>query len=261
MANKKKMKRDFFVLLGLFIAAWIFLTYYDPDDSDSVEEEQETISDVKIDEENPEQLELTVELISTLRYKDIDNDNSDIVKVLDEVERVVKNNGIDFKLYLDNSNEVNLYSLPSNLVVITRGLLKTVDSAEQLVALVCHGVGHLVYNHNIEELENSLKIAVVYSDMGSAFDEAHIVLNKNKYSSDMESEAEKYAIDLMKNIWVSPSVLGEYYASLYKNIENVPKFLGAHTNSNERIKILNSAGKNDQKISFTFNWDEVKESL
>ena len=260
MANKKKMKRDFFVLLGLFIAAWIFLTVYDPDNEGN-EEEIDEITEVQKVEPTSQQKDLKRELISTLRYKDIENDNSDIVKLLDEVENKISSAELDFELYLDNSSQVNLYSLPSDMIVITRGMLKTIDSAEQLYAIICHGVGHLKYHHNIDELESSLKIAIIHSEMGSAVDEAREVLDKNKYTSEMGIEAEKYAINLMRDIGVNPSVLADYYASLYKNIESVPEFLGAHSGANERIKMLNDARKSDNQLTYSFDWDEVKKKL
>lgn len=260
MANKKKMKRDFFVLLGLFIAAWIFLTVYDPDDEGS-EDEIDEISEVQKVEPTKQQKDLKKELISTLRYKDIENDNSDIVKLLDEVENKISSSELDFELYLDNSSQVNLYSLPSDMIVITRGMLRTIDSPEQLYAIICHGLGHLKYNHNIDELESSLNIAVIHSEMGSAVDEARDVLDKNKYTNEMGIEAEKYAVDLMIELGINPSVLADYYTSLYKNIESVPELLGAHTGANDRIKILNDAQKSDKQLTHSFDWDEVKKKL
>ena len=260
MANKKKMKRDFFVLLGLFIAAWVFLTVYDPDNEGDKEEIDE-ISEVQEIETDTSQEDLRSELISTLRYKDIVNDNSDIVKVIDEVENKISSAGLDFELYLDNGSQVNLYSLPSNMIVITRGMLKTIANSEQLFAIVCHGVGHLKYRHNIDELESSLKIAVIHSEMGSAVDEAREVLRNNKYTIEMGIEAEKYAISLMRDIGVNPSVLADYYSSLYKNIELVPEFLGAHSGTNDRITLLNEAEKSEKQITYSFDWAEVKKKL
>lgn len=261
MANKQRMKRDFFVLAGLFIAAWVFLAVWDPNDDDEENEENNPASIKEIEEPPRESKDLSQELISTLRYKHISNDNSDIVKALSEIENKLSINDVDFELYMDNSQEINLFSLPSNMIVISRGLLKKVDNAEQLAALVCHGIGHLKYNHSIAELENSLKIAVIHSDMGSAFDEAHTSLNNHRYSVEMELEAEVYAIELMNEKGISPKALSNFYSKLYKQADGVPNFLHTHKGADGRIKSLNDATESSTKISFSFDWDEVKKKL
>ncbi len=255
------MKRDFFVLAGLFIAAWVFLAVWDPNDEGDDSEEDTPTLQTQIEESPRESKDLSRELISTLRYKHISNENSDIVKALSEIENKLSSDEVEFKLYMDNSKEVNLFALPSNMIVISRGLLKMIDNAEQLAALVCHGIGHLKYNHSIAELENSLKIAVIHSEMGSAFDEAHTVLNNHRYTVDMESEAEGYAIELMNEKGISPKALSNFYSKLYKQADGVPNFLHTHKGADGRIKSLNDATESSTKISFSFDWDEVKKKL
>lgn len=103
----------------------------------------------------------------------------------------------------------NAVALPNNTIIITDELIKLAHTNQEILGVLAHEQGHLVYRHSLQQGLTSLGLSILYiamtgdnSDLFTSLPAAMIGAN---YSRKFESEADLYALQLMdkKHIEVS----------------------------------------------------------
>lgn len=56
--------------------------------------------------------------------------------------------GLSWRFAVVESVNVNAFAAPGGIVLITRGLFKLLDSEDELAAVICHEIGHVVGKHH-----------------------------------------------------------------------------------------------------------------
>lgn len=111
-----------------------------------------------------------------------------------------------YQLLFRHGNQigVNAFALPSGIVVVTDELVALSESDDEIIAVLTHEMGHLVYRHSVRMALQSSAIAVLVATItGDPFSTSSLVvalptiLANSKYSREFENEADDYAYDYL----------------------------------------------------------------
>ncbi|PKL79779.1 MAG: hypothetical protein CVV25_06605 [Ignavibacteriae bacterium HGW-Ignavibacteriae-4] len=247
---KKRLWRDFLILLVLFLGVWIFFVYFPIVDSD----------EVKVTYKYKEN-EIKQKLIELMDFKQADSDTTQLLRSLGELKHLVSDKDVEYELYYSDNREINAYALPGNIIVLNRGIILECDTPEELIGVIAHELGHLKMNHHSDQLITTLSIELLLVGSGSTASEVTKILTQNAFSREMETEADDYAIKKMKELGISPNYLAKLFKKMYKRSDMIPEFLNSHPGMNERISKFSKFPYEESKLTYTFDWLQVKNSL
>jgi predicted Zn-dependent protease len=182
----------------------------------------------------------------------------------------------DVKITVVNEDVVNAYALPGGRIVVYEGILKGMDSQEELAALLAHEFSHVQLRHStraiFRQLSNYLFISVLFGDASGIT--AVIVDNANNlknlgFSRKLEQDADKNGLALLKQQHVNPQGMVDLFEELQKEegeISENLKFLSTHPLTKERIAYIKGEIK---KKDYTINdqpqldslFTQIKESI
>jgi len=135
-------------------------------------------------------------------------------------------NGYHVKLL--DTHEINAFATSSGIIFVTKGLYDSVETEDQLAAVVAHEVGHIILRHGTSAIKNSrwaeagasttnAVIVTLSPDetvklanlMGNMVQDATSSLMTNGYSSNQEFDADAKALHLLAGAGYNPSALIE----------------------------------------------------
>jgi predicted Zn-dependent protease len=141
----------------------------------------------------------------------------------------------------------NAFALPNGNVVIADHLVMLAND-DEAVAVLAHELGHLVYRHALRRLlQNSATLVLVTTltgdttVIGNLATSLPLALMSAKYSREFETEADLYALVVLKKAGVAPSAFLSIMRKLQqefarKHSEEPPVYLSSHPPTEERIK-------------------------
>lgn len=145
----------------------------------------------------------------------------------------------------------NAFALPSGIIVMTDELVKLSRNDQEVLGVLAHELGHLrhrhVMRHLLESSATALVIAGVTGDIASSTSlaaGAPTLLLHAKYSRDNETEADRYAIEVMRKAGLEPRYLGTILARLEGKPARrggIPTFLSSHPPTEEREALARAA--------------------
>lgn len=155
---------------------------------------------------------------------------------------------------LADSETVNAFALPGGQVFMTFGLLKLLDSEDEVAGVLGHEVGHVVGRHSNEQmakaqLSQGLVNAVVMaggSDYGmTAGQIAQFVsqLKNTAYGRDDELESDRLGVRFMKRAGYDPHALIRVMEVLKRASGGraPPEFLSTHPDPDNRVERIKEA--------------------
>ena len=166
--------------------------------------------------------------------------------------------GADYRIVFRSSPRVgpNAFALPSGIIVMTDELVGLAESDGEILGVLAHELGHVRHRHAMRSLlegsVTALVIAGVTGDIAATTSlavAAPAVILQNKYSRDSEREADRYAIDLMRDAGVDPRGFAALLARMEKNAPAngiVPPFLSSHPPTAEREALVGEAPRTQQ---------------
>lgn len=144
-----------------------------------------------------------------------------------------------FQFKVVNHSVPNAIAVPGGFVLITRGLLLSLENEAQLVSILAHEIGHLDARHGIEEIQRSAAGAASGSRTGESeyvrpliqFREGTERLLRKVYTPGEELEADRLGIDAM--------IRGGYsLQGIAELMEVLARKAGSQTSSEENSGIL-----------------------
>lgn len=161
----------------------------------------------------------------------------------------------------------NAIALPGGVIVVTDQMIidlteKTGDlsgtAANQLAGVLAHEIGHIEHRHTLRALLANSAVGAItaslFGDFSTVVATVPAVLVGSAYSRDMESEADSYAIDLLRQRGISPTNMADVFEllakkSASKELEKIPAwmrqmtdFAASHPSDAERIQRFRAAG-------------------
>ncbi len=110
--------------------------------------------------------------------------------------------------------EPNACALPGGVIIVTRGLLETMKSEGEVVAILSHEMGHIELSHCFDTVRfQLLSQKTGRHTMGQLADFSMNVMLRHSFSKTQEEEADRYAYDLVLQTDYTPSSVGDSFKS------------------------------------------------
>jgi Zn-dependent protease with chaperone function len=185
------------------------------------------------------------------------------------LDRICKANDIDckeYRVHLMRDMTVNAAALPAGHVVVYAGLVLASPNAEALEGVLAHELAHAERNHVRKKLMREIGLSVL---MGAGTDQAAGVFRSMlalSYDRDMESEADRAAVDWLIEAKVDPKPLADFLATLGDDSRMPLAMLArTHPGSEERaLEILGRIPKDHAAwvpVLSASEWDDFKKSV
>ncbi len=183
-------------------------------------------------------------------YDKEQNDSADHYATL-FIRKLKSGSPYPMKVTVIDSPEINAFAVPGGHIFIYTGLLDKMTSYEQLAALLGHEMTHVLKRHSLKSMmrqaASGLVIAAVFGDVSdltpwlvSKADQ----FSQLDYSRDLETEADKEGLLLMKDKQIDPQGMLQLLELLKTENEETPalmKYLSTHPDTEARIKEVKTA--------------------
>lgn len=151
-------------------------------------------------------------------------------------------NGKELRFAVVKSKEVNAYALPNGQIVVFSGILKNMESADQLAALLGHEASHINHRHSTKILSRNLAgymvISLLFSDVNgimAVLADNALQLHSLSYSRRYEQEADEQGLKTLMDNNLNPNGMVKLFEQLEKESTfSIPKILSSHPLTNER---------------------------
>lgn len=150
----------------------------------------------------------------------------------------------NIELIVLDSKEKNAFALPSGHIVVYEGLLSSINSPDQLIALLGHEIAHVQESHAMKMMTRNLMgyllVSIVFSDVNGIFN----VLAENanglrhlSFSRGFERQADRGALRVLSMNGCSAQGLIDLLELLKGHGDHlVPEFLSTHPHLDDRIE-------------------------
>lgn len=149
----------------------------------------------------------------------------------------------DFHFTVIQSDEVNAFALPGGEILIYSGLIAKCNKPEELAAVIAHEMGHAEEQHVLKRIAGAVGIAalgqVLGGQNGSAVSDLIQELVLKGFSRSQEEEADRFALQLLKDAQLDPGHLAAVFQMLSDLDQGaqdwVPEMLMTHPDIQERM--------------------------
>lgn len=136
---------------------------------------------------------------------------------------------------------MNAVAIANNTIVITDELIILSHHDDEILAVLAHEQGHLTHRHTLEKAISSLGVGalifVATGDVNSLLLTLPSLLTFAHYSQQAELEADKFAIDELKRLGISPIHLANILERMSKDAKHSHWSMpSTHPTTEQRIK-------------------------
>lgn len=178
--------------------------------------------------------------------------NSERDRVQAQLDRLLKAGGITQKPTLlfksMGGTFPNAFALPGGILVVSDELVRLAEHDEEVAAVLAHEIGHWQHRHGMQSVLRSstalLVVSTITGDLSTLTTFAGtipFVLLQRGYSREFETEADAYALDLMRRANIDPrhfrSILRRLEASRSRTNRDFT-YLSTHPDTDARVRAL-----------------------
>jgi predicted Zn-dependent protease len=225
---------------------------------------------LKIESQLKEMIKNNIDIKSKTIKNTVVNDSVEIVK--NRLVNYLDDNPYDIEIIVVDSPVINAATFPGGLIIVYSGLLKIMDSPEELAAVLAHEIAHVVYKDPYEASIRQFGLSVLSQIVtkGNSGDINDLILNlvNNSFSREQESRADRFALDLMIKAKLSPKHLSDIFKKLKAEEKiiidkNILKYISTHPDIDKRIEEADKKAKsfNSKEKPIDVDWDKVKKNL
>lgn len=151
----------------------------------------------------------------------------------------------NFRVFLSASNEVNAVALPGGNIVVFSGLLKQIESENELAMILAHELGHFAHRDHLRGLGRGLGLSVA-SALFLGQDNAATSLISNtlltfqlRYSQAQESAADRFGLELLNRRYGHAGGSTDFFVRMARGAgSRLPYLLASHPHPQARIERL-----------------------
>ncbi|MBQ4161306.1 MAG: M48 family metallopeptidase [Parabacteroides sp.] len=178
--------------------------------------------------------------------------------IADATEKYLKNNGLEseiknfsweFSLVADQ--QVNAFCMPGGKIVVYEGLMKVIDSEDELAVVIGHEVAHAVAKHSNERMSQQLMMQYGAQILGQALNNKSAAVQQIgtsvfglgaqygvmlPFSRKHEYEADYMGLIFMAMSGYNPEVAVAFWQKMSAgNTGSTPEFMSTHPSDAARI--------------------------
>ncbi|MEO6168706.1 MAG: M48 family metallopeptidase [Chitinophagales bacterium] len=167
---------------------------------------------------------------------------------------------------IKDDNTVNAFCTPGGYIYIYTGLLKYLESEDELAGVMGHEMAHADRRHSTDQLTTNYGIEFLLSILlsGSAYDYASIAasLAYLEFSREDETEADEYSVIYLCPTDYNAAGSAGFFEKLIADgaSGDVPVFLSTHPDPGNRIEEINAA-KVEQGCTGSATYDEAYQNF
>ena len=119
----------------------------------------------------------------------------------------------------------NAFALPGGTVIVTRGLLTTLSSESEVIAVLAHEMGHIELGHCFNDVKFEILARKVRMEpLGKLADMALDILVHHSFSKTQENEADEYSFELLCHSPYDPAAEGRAFAVFRAFVSRDPSY-------------------------------------
>ncbi len=173
--------------------------------------------------------------------------NEEIYKYLNRMRdrilatgKVAHARDFDWKIKIMNDDEVeNAFCAPGGYIFIFTGILKFVDSEDQLAGVMAHEIAHAANRHYTRQVTRTMPARRITDALLGNSDGLKMMvvgITSLKYNRDFETEADDFSVQYLCSL----GIRADGAAGFFKKIEGFagqpPQWLSTHPSPKNRIK-------------------------
>ncbi|MBE9223149.1 M48 family metallopeptidase [Cyanobacterium stanieri LEGE 03274] len=175
--------------------------------------------------------------------------NQQLNQLLDNLENKLPENSLvkrDYEIIYVPENVVNAIALPGNKIVIYEGLLKEVESENELMMILGHEIGHFANRDHLRSIGHLILIRIVINYflggseiLQSGADLSNLIVNA-RYSQNQEQKADLFGINLLNKYYDHVNGATDFFQRLNEEAKNNLNiaFLSSHPLPEKRVRRL-----------------------
>ena len=133
---------------------------------------------------------------------------------------------------------VNAFAVPGGQVILTRGLVETAGSPDEVAGVLAHELGHAIELHPETGLVRAMGMLaaaqLIFAGSSGTVSNVGVVLTQLRYTRIAEREADVHALRMLKGAGISPKGFGDFFERLEGSARR-PKRARRHRPSLELI--------------------------
>lgn len=193
-----------------------------------------------------------------------------VQEIVDRLKAATPDQGLDFRVHVQKSAEVNAFAAPGGLIVVYTGLIKEAGSAEEVAGVLAHEIAHATNRHSMRQLIYAGGILPLAGMLIGQPDAAAMFqnfgqLSELKFSRSQEEDADRTGFDTL----VAAGISTEGMARFFDRLANTggaapPSFLSTHPSSADRaaaIRKRTEALQGPRPERLSIDWPAVQASI
>lgn len=177
-----------------------------------------------------------------------------------------KDSAYEYQWYVAKDPQVNAFAVPGGIIVVNSGLLTSIESPDELAAVLAHEIQHIEQRHALKNMINSMGWAagllILIGDANIATAVVVHQLGSLYFGRDKEEEADTLGLQLLIDNDINPQGM----VSLMQRFETegaveIPDWLSSHPATSDRIELIKrqinaSACKTCKSLDYI--WADIK---
>ena len=164
----------------------------------------------------------------------------------------------DFRIEIDDSEDMNAMALPGGLIVVTAGLLDEIETENELAFIIGHEMGHFKNRDHMRALGRGVVISLVFiamsgsgaaSDLGASITD----LALRGFSRGQESSADVFGLGLVQQEYGHVADSWRFFERMDEidgEFLELLTYLSTHPSPDDRVAaLIERAGQNGWSIS------------
>lgn len=174
-----------------------------------------------------------------------------------------------YQFHLARDVQINAFALPGGQVVVNSGLIQATADAQELAGVLAHEISHVERRHTLRNLIHDLGwravLGVAMGDFsGGIWGDMAEELIQLEYNRDLELEADRAAVALMRGTGLPPDGLVRFFERIQGEGQALPALFSTHPTSQERLaaqrELIGGLGAYPH-LALDIDWARVKRDL
>jgi predicted Zn-dependent protease len=144
---------------------------------------------------------------------------------------------------IDDPETLNAFCTPGGYIYVYTGLIKFLDSEDELLGVLAHEIAHADLRHSTRQLTKIMGLQVLLSVVSGSSDptmveQIALALSSLKFSRTHEIEADEHSVLYLCNSGYNAAGAAGFFEKL-ESSSAPPEFLSTHPNPGNRVESIN----------------------
>jgi beta-barrel assembly-enhancing protease len=147
---------------------------------------------------------------------------------------------------IKDDKTLNAFCTPGGYIYVYSGLIKYLDSEDQLAGVMGHEIAHAANRHSTRQMTKMLGLQVIADALTGnrkAFGQVFSAIIGLKFSRSHEEEADKFSVNYLCGTGLNAAGAAGFFQKIASKGGQPPQFLSTHPNPRNRIQNITSRAK------------------